>query len=179
MSDHAAGSTADAPVTGLGDLVRADLRANRGYPKSAVVLIGFRVAQAARARGGLAGRIAYLVTGTAYKLLAEWLLGVELPPSTPVGPGLRLRHGVGLVVNPHARIGANVMLRHGVTIGNRLTETDCPVIEDDVEVGAGAILIGGITIGRGAVVGAGAVVTQDVPPRAVVLGPPSTIRRRD
>ncbi|MFN8195866.1 MAG: serine acetyltransferase [Nocardioidaceae bacterium] len=178
MTDEQAPANPAAGLA-LGELVRADLRANRGYPKSVVVLLGFRVAQAARARGGPVGRVAYLLAGTLYKLLAEWVLGVELPPSTPVGPGLRLRHGVGLVVNPHARIGANVMLRHGVTIGNRLTETDCPVIEDDVEVGAGAILIGAITIGRGALVGAGAVVSQDVPAGAVVLGPRPTIRERD
>lgn len=179
MNDATSSTVAGDSAPALSQLLRADLRANRGYPKSVVVMLGFRLAQAARSRGDVLGRLAYLVTGTAYKLLAEWLLGVELPPSTPVGPGLRLRHGVGLVVNPHARIGANVMLRHGVTIGNRLTETDCPVIEDDVEVGAGAILIGAITIGRGALIGAGTVVAQDVPARAVVSGPRPTIRERD
>ena len=129
------------------ELVRADLRANRGYPKSAAVLVGFRAAQWARSRGGLLGRVTHLAIGSLYKLFSEWLLGIELPESTVVGPGLRLRHGVGTVVNPHSRLGANVMLRHGVTLGNRRTETDCPVIGDDVEIGAGAILIGPITVG--------------------------------
>lgn len=182
MTTPSADRSDSGPATGqpaLGELVRADLRANRGYPKSAVVLIGFRVAHRARSRGGLVGRAVYLVVGSLYKLFSEWLLGIELPASTEIGPGLRLRHGVGTVVNPHATLGRNVMVRQGVTIGNRRTEVDCPTIEDDVEIGAGAIVIGDVTIGRGAVIGAGAVVTRDVPPRAVVTGPPAIVRERD
>lgn len=163
---------------GFADYLRQDLAANRGYPKSAVVLVAFRAAQWVRARRGPAARVGYLVVGTVYKLFSEWLLGIELPASTTVGPGLRLRHGVGLVVNPASVIGANVMLRHGVTLGNRLDETDCPLLEDDVEVGAGAILIGAIRVGRGARIGAGAVVTRDVPPQATVVSPPAVLRER-
>ncbi len=160
----------------LSDELRADRSANRGYPKSVVVLAMLRTAQYARSQRGPAGRLAYLLVGTAYKLLAEWVLGVELPASTPVGPGLRLRHGVGTVVNPYAVIGANVMLRHGVTIGNRINDHDCPVIGDDVEIGAGATLIGAITVGDGARIGAGAVVVSDVPARGVALASPATVR---
>jgi serine acetyltransferase len=155
--------------------LRADLRANRGYPKSMVVIAAFRCAQWARGLPGLPGRLAYLLVGSIYKLGSEWILGIELPASTTVGPGLRLRHGVGTVVNPHSRIGANVMLRHNVTIGNRRTDLDCPTVEDDVEIGAGAILIGDITIGRGATIGAGAVVSVDVPPGGVVRSPPAVV----
>lgn len=164
---------------GFAEFVRQDLAANRGYPKSAVVLMAFRAAQWVRGRRGPAGRLGYLVVGTAYKLFSEWLLGIELPASTEVGPGLRLRHGVGLVVNPASTLGANVMLRHGVTLGNRRSETDCPRIEDDVEIGAGAIIIGTLTVGRGARIGAGAVVTGDVPAQATVLSPPAVVRERE
>lgn len=161
---------------GFDEFVRQDLAANRGYPKSMAVLMAFRTAQWVRARPGLAGRLGYLVVGTAYKLFSEWLLGIELPASTQVGPGLRLRHGVGLVVNPATVIGADVMLRHAVTLGNRRTESDCPRLADGVEVGAGAIIIGEVLVGRGARIGAGAVVTSDVPAQATVLSPTPVVR---
>lgn len=146
-------------------LCSADVRANRGYPKSIVVLLAFRTAQFGRSRPGILGRAAYVLVGSAYKLLAEWLLGIELPASTRVGAGLRLRHGVGLVVNPASVIGENVMLRQGVTLGNRYQEQDCPIVENDVEIGAGAAVIGRVVVGEGARIGAGAVVVKDVPPR--------------
>ena len=148
---------------------RADLRANAGYPKSRVVLLLFRTAQYLRASRMPWSRVGYVIVGTFYKIFSEWLLGIELPASTPVGPGLRLRHGVGLVVNPQSRIGAGVMLRHGVTIGNRRTSDDCPIIEDDVELGAGAVLIGAITVGARSKIGAGTVLLKDVPPDSVVF----------
>lgn len=170
--------TRAVPMTreALGNTVRSDLSANRGYPKSAVILCLFRAAQYARTQPGPRGRLLHLVAGSAYKLLAEWVLGVELPASTHVGPGLRLRHGVGLVVNPYAVIGANVMLRHGVTIGNRTGDFDCPIIGRDVEIGAGATLIGAIRVGDGARIGAGAVVVSNVPSGGVAMAPPATVR---
>ncbi|MDN5853242.1 MAG: serine acetyltransferase, partial [Actinomycetia bacterium] len=91
-------------------------------------------------------------------------------------PGLRLRHGVATVVNPHSVIGAGVMLRHGATIGNRRSDTDCPTIEDDVEFGAGATVIGSVRIGRGARLGANVVVIEDVPAGATVYSPSTVIR---
>jgi putative colanic acid biosynthesis acetyltransferase WcaB len=171
-----ADSATDRP-TALAAVLRADLRANRGYPKSVLVLVLLRLAQAARGR-----RVLYVPAATLYKFVAEWVLGVEIPPTTPVGPGLKLRHGVGVVVNPAARIGANVMLRHGVTLGNRRTATDCPVVEDDVEIGAGATIVGPVTIGRGARIGANTVVIHDVPAGGVAHAAPAVIRegqRRD
>lgn len=161
---------------GLVSVVRRDISANRGYPKSATILLLLRAAQYSRTQRGLHGRLLHLVVGSAYKLLSEWLLGVELPASTSVGPGLRLRHGVGTVVNPYAVIGENVLLRQGVTIGNRTDDYDCPTIGRDVEIGAGAALIGAITIGDGARIGAGAVVVSDVPLGGVAVAAPATVR---
>lgn len=160
----------------LRGVLRADLAANRGYPKSIVVLMLLRVAQYVRAQPGIAARLAYVVVGGVYKLVAEWVLGVEIPASTSVGAGLRLRHGVGTVVNPHAVIGEGVLLRHGVTLGNRRTETDCPVLEDDVELGAGAVVIGAVRVGAGARLGANVVVVEDVPVGSVVYSDPTVTR---
>lgn len=154
----------------------ADRDANRAYPKSRFVLGWFRHCQRLRQQDGRASRALYAVSTAGYKVATEWVMGVELPPSTTVGTGLRLRHGVGLVVNPATVIGNNVMLRHGVTLGNRRSRTDCPVIADDVEIGAGAVVIGAVTIGHGARIGPGAIVVTDVPPGAVVYSPTPHIR---
>lgn|SRR5690625_3034283 len=157
--------------------LRADLAANRGYPKSVLVVVLLRIAQFVRALPGPAGRLAYIGVGAAYKFVVEWVLGIEIPASTSIGPGLRLRHGVGTVVNPRAVLGSGVMLRHGVTIGNRRSETDCPTIEDDVEFGAGATAIGSVRIGRGARLGVNVVVIDDVPAGATVYSA-STVTRQ-
>lgn len=155
----------------------ADRAANSAYPKSRFVLRWFRATQRWRTTSGLWARLLFLIVGGSYKIVSEGFLGIELPVSTAVGPGLRLRHGFGIVVNPASRIGANVMLRQGVTIGNRKSSADCPVIEDDVEIGVGAVIIGAIRIGRGARIGPNAVVFRDVPAGAVVFSPAAEIRR--
>ena len=156
------------------ELCRRDIAANKGYPKSVVILLGLRTAALVRSFPGPLGRVAYLVVGTAYRLFAEWLLGVEIPVTTSIGPGLRLRHAVGVVVNPASVIGADVMLRHGVTLGNRREAKDCPRIGAGVEIGVGATIIGAITVGAGAKIGAGAVVLHDVPAGAIVHVPAAT-----
>ncbi|GAB3616271.1 hypothetical protein GCM10027416_08280 [Okibacterium endophyticum] len=158
-------------------LCRADWAANRGYPKSRVVLMLFRSAQYWRSKRGV-GRLGHLIVGSFYKVISEWMLGIEIPASTRVGPGLRLRHGVGVVVNPHAVIGAGVMLRQGVTIGNRRENDDCPVIEDGVELGAGAVVVGSVRVGRGSRVAPNVVLMQDLPPNSVALPAPVVVKAR-
>lgn len=110
-----------------------------------------------------------------YVLLVHWLMGIELDYQTSVGRGLALHHGVGLVVHQRAKIGAGCVLRHGVTIGEKSAGGSCPVLEDGVETGAYAILLGGIRVGARAVVGAGAVVVKDVEPRDIVAGNPAVV----
>lgn len=154
----------------------ADRKANAAYPKSRFVLRWFRSAQRWRAGRGPLSRLVFLAVGGSYKLVTEGFMGIELPVSTEVGPGLRLRHGVGIVVNPASRIGAGVMLRQGVTLGNRKLSDDCPVIEDGVEIGVGAVVIGAVTVGVNARIGPNAVVFRDVPAGAVVMSPASDIR---
>lgn len=157
----------------LRENLKLDFAANRNYPKSKVVLASLRVTQFARELPGPVGSVSRVILGSLHKLLTEWMLGVELPPSTKVGPGLRLRHGIGTVVNPNTIIGRNVMIRQGVTLGNRVGIDDCPQIGDDVEIGAGAVVIGAVSIGQGARIGPNAVVVKDVPAETVVYSPSS------
>lgn len=157
----------------LRDEILQDWAANRPDLRGRVVMVAFRLAHLASGHRRNPLAIAY---GVLYRLVVEWVMGIEIPWKTVIGPGARLRHGVGLVLNDDVVIGSGVMLRHGVTIGNTRRGGPCPVLGDDVELGAGAVVLGGITIGHGARIGANAVVTTDVPAGATVVAPRSEIR---
>ncbi len=100
--------------------------------------------------------------------------GLDVPPSVEIGPGLYVPHPVGTVVMAR-RIGARVSLISSITIGMRQT-AEFPVLGDDVFVGAGARILGAITVGDGASIGANAVVLTDVPPGATAVGIPARIK---
>jgi putative colanic acid biosynthesis acetyltransferase WcaB len=161
----------------LRDTLRSDLEANRGHVKGQAIVGLFRLTAAARGDGLRARRLSLPLVAT-YKLLVEWLLGVDLPLRTVVGPGLKLQHAYGVVIHPRTRLGAGVRINQGVTIGLRGKHRDAPVIADNVAIGAGALILGPITIGEGAVVGAGAVVVEDMPPGSVAIGPRAEIHSR-
>lgn len=94
------------------------------------------------------------------------------------GPGFVLIHSTGVVINGTVRGGSNVSIEHQVTLGAERRES--PVLGDDVFIGAGAKVIGAVTIGDGARVGANAVVVDDVPSNCTVVGIPArVVRRRD
>ena len=110
-----------------------------------------------------------------YHRAVETLTGISIPKSVEVGPGLKIWHFGNIFVHAKAKIGANCTLRQGVTIGNRQTDGPTPVLEDDVELGAYAQVLGDVRIGKGAKVGAMSVVLQDVPPGATAVGIPARI----
>lgn len=100
-------------------------------------------------------------------------LGSEIPIKVPIGPGFLLLDGYGVVINAKARIGSNVTLFHHVTIG--ASAKGVPVVDDRAVVAAHSIVIGPVTVGADAVVGAGSGVTRDVPPSSVVAGNPAKV----
>jgi serine O-acetyltransferase len=105
----------------------------------------------------------------------ETVTGISLPKEAEIGPGLRIYHFGNIFVHSGAKIGANCTIRQGVTIGNRVLGGPAPVVEDDVEIGAYAQVLGQIRIGRGAKIGAMSVVLQDVPAGATAVGIPARI----
>lgn len=109
------------------------------------------------------------------------LFSVVLPPSVVLGKGVVLGYsGLGTVIHARAVIGNRVVIGAGITIGGKTPHYEVPVIEDDVDIGAGARILGPIRVGKGAIIGANAVVVKDVPPGAVVAGVPARlIRMRD
>ncbi|MCW4461892.1 hypothetical protein OK349_09240 [Sphingomonas sp. BT-65] len=106
-----------------------------------------------------------------------FLYGLEIAIRCPIGPGLFLPHTQGTVIGA-ARIGANVTIYQGVTLGAR--EVDFaygqdtrPIVEDGVIIGSGAKVIGGVTLGHGARIGANSVVLASVPAETLVIGIPA------
>ncbi|HUB27389.1 MAG TPA: serine acetyltransferase [Tepidisphaeraceae bacterium] len=107
--------------------------------------------------------------------LIELLTGISLPVGAQIGPGLLIHHFGNIFIDEKVKIGRNCTLRQGVTIGNRHPDGGVPVIEDDVEFGAYAQVLGAVRIGRGARIGAMSVVLCDVPPGATAVGIPARI----
>jgi serine O-acetyltransferase len=107
--------------------------------------------------------------------IVETLLGISLPLEAEIGPGLLIYHFGNIFIHSAAKIGRNCTLRQGVTIGNRHADGGVPVIEDDVELGAYAQVLGPVRIGKGAKIGAMSVVLCDVPPGATAVGNPARI----
>ncbi|MGX1701388.1 serine O-acetyltransferase EpsC [Microbacterium sp. NPDC055357] len=112
--------------------------------------------------------------------LTRWLTGIEIHPGAVIGRRFFIDHGMGVVIGETAEVGDDVMLYHSVTLGGRQREGGKrhPTLEDGVAVGAGAKILGPITIGAHSVVGANAVVTKDAPPDSVLVGVPAKPRTR-
>ncbi len=105
------------------------------------------------------------------------LTGIEIHPGAKIGDGLFIDHGMGVVIGETAEIGENCHLYQGVTLGGTSTKREKrhPTLEDNVSVGAGAKLIGAITVGEHASIGAGSVVVTNVPSNATVVGVPGHV----
>jgi serine O-acetyltransferase len=111
-------------------------------------------------------------------VLNRLIFATQLPAGTRLGKGVRLNYsGLGTVIHARAVIGNNVEIGPGVVIGGRSKLYEVPIIEDDVQIGVGAKVLGPIRVGRGAVIGANAVVLHDVPAGAVVVGIPARVLR--
>ena len=112
--------------------------------------------------------------------LVRSLTGIEIHPGAQIGQGLFIDHGMGVVIGETAEIGADVTLYHGVTLGGTSLEKGKrhPTLGDRVVVGAGAKVLGAITIGEDTRIGANAVVVKSVPPNSVVVGVPGQVIAR-
>ncbi len=118
------------------------------------------------------------------KFLGRWLsqivrffTGIEIHPGATIGPRFFIDHGMGVVIGETAEVGRDVTLYHGVTLGGTSLEKGKrhPTLEDGVVVGAGAKILGAITVGAGSRIGANAVVVKSVPPNSVVVGVPGQV----
>lgn len=111
--------------------------------------------------------------------VARWLTGIEIHPAATIGRGLFIDHGMGVVIGETTVIGHHVTLFQGVTLGGTGKERGKrhPTLGDYVVIGAGAKILGNITIGNHSIIGANAVVIRDVPEYSTVVGVPGRISR--
>jgi len=107
--------------------------------------------------------------------VARWLTGIEIHPAATIGKRLLIDHGMGVVIGETAEIGDNVTLYQSVTLGGVSLDPEKrhPTIEDDVVIGSGAAVLGPFTVGKGARIGANAVVLKAVEPGTTVVGIPA------
>lgn len=108
---------------------------------------------------------------------SRWLTGIEIHPGARIGKRFFIDHGMGVVIGETAEVGDDVTLYHGVTLGGTSWNAGKrhPTLEDNVVIGAGAKILGPITIGKGAKVGSNSVVVKGCPPEATVVGIPGRI----
>ena len=114
--------------------------------------------------------------------IARFLTGIEIHPAAIIGQRFFIDHGMGIVIGETSEIGDNCSIYHGVTLGGTTWSKGKrhPTLEDDVVIGAGAKILGPITIGQGSRVGCNAVVVNDTPPGSTVVGVPGhVIVKRD
>jgi serine O-acetyltransferase len=115
------------------------------------------------------------VIPTLIKFLSFFLFNSVVPASAKIGLKTRFMYGgIGCVIHQHAVIGDRVCLGQGITIGRKLKES-CPVIGNDVYIGAGARILGNIKVGSNVIIGANAVVINDVPDNSIVAGAPAKV----
>lgn len=115
-----------------------------------------------------------------YKILYKFIqvvAGIELPCEVVVGPGFVIDHFGGIVISGYASFGANCRIRNGVVVGlKNVDEPSAPQIGNNVDIGAGAKVLGNITIGNNVSIGANAVVTVNVPDNHIAVGVPAVLK---
>lgn len=166
------------------ELARA-LRSERGWAerpsvkeaiKAALSQDGYKVLLMSRLRES-ARRWHVPGVNHALRLATTVLYSIEIGNDIELGEGINFTHTLGTVIGGTSKVGARVKFLGNNTIGTA-KDDGCPVIEDDVVIGCGARVLGPIRIGRGAFIGANAVVLDDVPAGAVASGIPARIHER-
>lgn len=113
--------------------------------------------------------------------ISRFLTGMDIHPGAKIGEEVFIDHGLGVVIGETATVGNGVTIYHGVTLGStsRSEPIRHPTVEEDVIIGAGAKILGAITLGKGSRIGANSVVVKNVPANSVVVGVPGQIIRPD
>jgi serine O-acetyltransferase len=163
------------------DHIRADLRSHRGDwgAQGFWALVVYRFGRwRYGVRPALLRKLCSLVYRVLYKLV-QIVTGIELPCEVELGRNFVIDHFGGIVISGYARFGDDCRIRNGVVVGlSRADEPCAPVIGNNVDIGAGAKVLGPITIGDNVLIGANAVVVCDVPADSVAVGVPAVVKPR-
>ncbi len=124
-------------------------------------------------------RIKFKLLARILSQMCRFFTGIEIHPAAKIEGGVFIDHGSGVVIGETAEVHKGVVIYQGVTLGGTGKERGKrhPTIMEDVTISAGAKVLGGFTVGKGAKIGAGAVVLKEVPPYATVVGVPGRIVR--
>lgn len=129
-------------------------------------------------RPALLRKLCSFIYKVLYKII-QIITGIELPCEAIVGRNFVIDHFGGIIVSGYARFGDNCRIRNGVVVGlRRVEEPVAPVIGNNVDIGAGAKLLGPIRIGDNSIIGANAVVIEDVPENSIAIGVPAVVKPR-
>jgi serine O-acetyltransferase len=161
--------------------IRADLRAYEGNwgAQGFWAMLVYRFGRwRYTVRPALLRKFFSLLYKMAFKFV-QIVTGIELPCEVNVGSNFVIDHFGGIIISGFAQIGNNCRIRNGVVIGlQRAGESRAPLIGDNVDIGAGAKLLGPIRIGNNVLIGANAVVINDVPHNCIAVGVPARIKMR-
>ena len=163
------------------DNIRGDLRAHGGHwgAQGFWALVVYRFG---RWRYGVKPALLRKIFSLAYKIAFKWIqviTGIELPCEVEIGRNFVIDHFGGIVISGFAKFGDNCRIRNGVVVGLQRVDQPCaPVIGNNVDIGAGAKVLGLINVGDNVVIGANAVVIRDVPDNCIAAGVPAVIRAR-
>jgi serine O-acetyltransferase len=161
--------------------IRQDLRAHQGDwgAQGFWALLIYRFGRwRYQVRPALLRKLFSLIYRVLYKMV-QIVTGIELPCEVPIGKNFCIEHSGGIVVSGFSKFGDNCRIRNGVVVGlSRVSDPCAPVFGNNVDIGAGAKVLGNIRIGNNVCIGANAVVLQDVPDNCIAVGVPATIKRR-
>lgn len=165
-------------------LIRSDVACNKGNYRCLLMVSMYRIANflSRKRKASRTGALYASPLLVLYRFLTEWIFQYEIPAATVIGSSFILDHGYGVVINKNCVIGDRVRVKHQVTIGAKTnddgTQGASPVIGSDVDIGAGARIIGAVRVGSGVKIGAGAVVVKNVPDDSIAVGNPARIIQR-
>ncbi len=154
--------------------------AARSYLEVVLTYSGLHAIWAHRLAHGFYKRKFYFIARVISQI-SRFFTGIEIHPGARIGRGLFIDHGMGVVIGETCEIGDNVTLYQGVTLGGTGKEKGKrhPTVKDGALIATGAKVLGSITVGEGARIGAGSVVLKDVPPNSTVVGIPGRIVVQD
>lgn len=158
-----------------------DWKANRGNVKGRFVMFCFRFAHFLRTNKVLLIlSLPYLI---AHKVFFDWFMNIDIPIKVKIGKSCTIYHGHGLVINADTIIGDHCVIRHTTTIGNKMKSdgsySGSPVIGNNCDIGAHVILLGEVRVGDNVTIGAGSVITKDIPSNAIAYGNPFKIKMKE